>query len=319
MENIMFEDLFEGEINLDENMFNRKGHVGYIALAGRPNAGKSTLINSILGYHLTAVSSRPQTTRKHWKGFYTDEDSQLIFTDTPGIHEPLDKLGNSMKNVINRHIKEADVVVCIADAFRDHLHEDQMVVETLNKHASKIVLAVNKVDVATAEQRQETIDFFKQGLGGKVIAVVEISALKKDGITELLSILKKQLPVTPFIYDPDELTDVFERDIATELIQEAVFGSMRKEIPHGVMVKIDTWKEDSKKIRIDATIHTDREAHRKILVGKNGDQLQRIRKHAVQKIRDNIEKRIDLRMFVKVSPDWRNRRSMLEELGFEVK
>ncbi len=315
----MLDDLFEGELNLDPNLFNREGHVGYIALAGRPNAGKSTLINSILGYHLTAVSSRPQTTRKHWKGFYTDDDSQLIFTDTPGIHEPIDKLGHSMKTVINRHIKEADIVVCIADAFRDHLAEDEMVAETLNSLASRVVLAVNKVDVSTDAQKKETIAFFKERLGSKIVSVVEISALKKNGVDELLSVLKKMLPVSPFIYDPDELTDVFERDIATELIQEAVFGSMRKEIPHGVMVKIDTWKEDSKKIRIDATVHTDREAHRKILVGKNGEQLNRIRKHAVEKIKDNIEKRIDLRMFVKVSPDWRNRRSMLEDLGFEVK
>ncbi len=315
----MLDDLFEGELNLDPNLFNREGHVGYVALAGRPNAGKSTLINSILGYHLTAVSSRPQTTRKHWKGFYTDEDSQLIFTDTPGIHEPIDKLGQSMKTVINRHIKEADIVVCIADASRDHLAEDEMVADTLNSLASRVVLAVNKVDVATDIQRKETIAFFKERLGSKIVNVVEISALKKNGVNDLLSILKKMLPVSPFIYDPDELTDVFERDIATELIQEAVFGSMRKEIPHGVMVKIDTWKEDSKKIRIDATVHTDREAHKKIIVGKNGEQLNRIRKHAVEKIKDNIEKRIDLRMFVKVSPDWRNRRSMLEDLGFEVK
>jgi GTP-binding protein Era len=193
-----------------------------------------------------------------------------------------------------------------------------MVVKTLNTQAQKIILAINKVDVATAEQRQETIDFFKAGLGDKIIATIDISALKKDGIQQLLNLIKKQLPISPFIYDPDELTDVFERDITTELIQEAVFGSMRKEIPHGVMVKIDTWKEDTKKIRIDATIHTDRDAHRKIIVGKNGEQLNRIRKHAVQKIRDNIEKRIDLRLFVKVSPDWRNRQSMLEEFGFEV-
>lgn len=121
----------------------------------------------------------------------------------------------------------------------------------------------------------------------------------------------------PFLYDPDELTDVYERDIATELIQEAVFENMRKEVPHGIVVKIDRWKEDAKKIRIDATVHTDREAHKKIIVGANGQQLNIIKRDAISKIRENIDKRIDLRIFVKVSPDWRDRRKMLDEFGFD--
>ncbi len=312
------EDLFSSDFSLDPDLFNRKGHVGYIALAGRPNAGKSTLINQVLGYHLTAVSSRPQTTRKHWKGFYTDDDSQLIFTDTPGIHEPHDKLGKSMRAVISHHIKEADIVVCIADASREHLEEDEMVAETLSRIAEQVVLAVNKIDFSTEEQRQDTVAFFKERLGGKIVKVVEISAKNGDGVDELLSTLKGMLPVMPFLYDPDELTDVYERDIATELIQESVFENMHKEVPHGIVVKIDSWKEDAKKIRIDATVHTDREAHKKIIVGADGQQLNRIRRDAISKIRENIDKRIDLRIFVKVSPEWRNRRKMLDDFGFEA-
>lgn len=311
------EDLFSGDFSLDPDLFNRKGHVGYIALAGRPNVGKSTLINQILGYHLTAVSSRPQTTRKQWKGFYTDDNAQLIFTDTPGVHEPHDKLGKSMHAVISHHVKEADIVVCIADASREHLEEDEMVASTLNRIAERVVLAVNKIDFSTKEQREETIEFFQSRLGDKIVKIVEISALEGKGVDNLLQTLKDMLPVMPFLYDPDELTDVYERDIATELIQEAVFENMRKEVPHGIVVKIDRWKEDAKKIRIDATVHTDREAHKKIIVGANGQQLNTIKRDAISKIRENIDKRIDLRIFVKVSPDWRDRRKMLDEFGFD--
>ncbi len=309
-------DLFSDELSLDGDLYNRRGHVGYIALAGRPNVGKSTLINSILGYHLAAVSSRPQTTRKHWKGFYTDDDAQLVFTDTPGIHEPNDKLGSSMKTVITQHVKESDIVVCIVDASRDHLEEDEMVIKTLNELAEKIVLVINKVDVSTPEQVVESREFFTTAITKEILGVVEICAKSGNGVDELLSLLKSSLPVMPFLYDPDEITDVYERDIVTELIQESLFTILRKEIPHGTVVKIDKWKEDAKKIKINATVHTDRQAHKKILIGANGEQLNEIRRLAVKNIRENIDKRIDLDLFVKVSPEWRNRKSMLDEFGF---
>lgn len=309
----MNEEFFETD-GLD--YMKHKGHVGFVALAGRPNVGKSTLVNQVLGYHLSAVSSRPQTTRKQWRGIYSDDTAQLVFVDTPGIHEPNDRLGETMIQEITRQLKDSDLVLCIADASREQGEEDDMVAKTVAASGVPVVLAVNKVDVATAEQVITAKTFFSERIGDKLIASVEMSAAENSGVKELLEVLKKPLPVMPFMFDPEQLTDAFERDIACELIQEAVFDNLAKEIPHGVIATIDSWKENPKKLKIQSTVHVDRANHKKMVIGKDGVMIERIRRQAIQKLRENIDKMIDLKLYVKVTPGWRDNPRLLNDFGF---
>ena len=306
----------EFECDLNPDLFNKKGHVGFVAIVGRPNVGKSTLMNQVLDYHLAAVSSRPQTTRKLWRGIFSDDDSQIIFTDTPGIHAPIDKLGEAMTSSISSQLSEADLVLCIVDAYRERGAEDELVVKAIAGCTSKVILAINKVDEATPLQVEETSKYFKNALGNKILGAYRISALKNRGVEALLKGIKAPLPVMPFLYDPEVLTDAFERDIVTELIQEAVFERFTQEVPHGLTVIIDQWKETDKKIRIMATIHIDHERHKKMIIGKNGEMINKVKSEAVSKIRENIDKHIDLKLYAKVSPDWRNNRKMLDEFGY---
>lgn len=299
----------------------RRGFTGDVAVVGRPNVGKSTFINAIIGYHLTAVSMKPQTTRKHWRAIYTDDKCQIIFTDTPGIHEPCDKLGESMFNNIVQQLENADVILCIADASRSHGVEDELICKTIGERKAnkKVILMVNKTDVASPMQIQETIDFFKERLGERISDIIKVSALKKKGLDEIVNTICKYLPTLPFMFDEDSITDAYERDIASELIQEAVFEDYQKEIPHAIVVSVDGWKEDEKKIKIEATLYIERESHRKMILGKDGAKLKHLKSRAIHKLRGNIDKRIDLKIYVKVASDWRNKKTKLRDFGWDVK
>lgn len=299
----------------------RRGLTGDVAVVGRPNVGKSTFINSIIGYHLTAVSIRPQTTRKHWRAIFTDDKCQIVFTDTPGMHEPNDKLGESMFSNIVQQLNNTDVVLCIADASRTHGTEDELICTTINERpfAKKVILMVNKTDVANKDQVQETIDFFQDRLGERISDIVHVSALRKKGLDDVVNAICKYLPTLPFMFDEDSITDAYERDIAGELIQEAIFEAYQKEIPHAMVVSVDGWKEDEKKIKIEATVYIERESHRKMILGKDGSMLKRVKSRAIYKLRENIEKRIDLKLFVKVAADWRNKKTILRDFGWDVK
>ncbi len=311
------DEFFEDE----DSVAPRKGLTGDVAVVGRPNVGKSTFINSIIGYHLTAVSKRPQTTRKHWRAIFTDDKCQVIFTDTPGMHEPNDKLGEAMFSNIILQLKTTDVILCIADASRSHGAEDELICSMINQHSQskKVILMVNKVDKAKKEQIQETIDFFEAKLGDRIAKVIKVSALRKKGLDEVIETICGFLPVLPFSFDEDAITDAYERDIASELIQEAIFEEFSKEIPHAIVVEIDSWKEDDKKIKMGVTMYIERESNRKMIIGRDGVKLKTIKSKAISKLRENIEKRIDMKIFVKVAADWRNKKSKLRDFGWEIK
>jgi len=298
----------------------RSGLTGDVAVVGRPNVGKSTFINAVIGYHLTAVSKRPQTTRKHWRAIFTDDKCQIVFTDTPGIHEPKNKLGEAMFENIVQQLNQTDVILCIADAARTHGVEDELICQTITgrKSKRKVILMVNKTDVATKDQVKETIEFFTTRLGDHITDILKVSALKKKGLEQVIATICKYLPTMPFMFDEDEITDAYERDIASELIQEAVFEEFEKEVPHAMVVSIDSWKEDDKKIKMGVTIYIERESHRKMIIGRDGAKLKRLKSKAVSKLRENIEKRIDLKLFVKVATDWRNKKSRLKDFGWEL-
>ena len=298
----------------------RKGHTGDVAVVGRPNVGKSTFINSVLDYHLTAVSIRPQTTRKHCRAIYTDDKCQIVFIDTPGIHYPNDKLGEIMYKNIIQQLKDADLVLCIADAYRDHGLEDELICDKISElpESKKVVLMVNKVDTASKEQIKETVEFFTERLGDRIIEVIKVSALQKKGLDVVVDKLAANLPVLPFVFDEDDITDAYEREIAAELIQEAVFEEYRDELPHAIVVDIDKWEESEKKINILATLYIERQSHRKMILGKDGVKIKSLKSKAISKLRENIEKRINLKLFVKVADDWRNKKSKLKDFGWDT-
>ena len=293
-----------------------RGRVGFVAIVGRPNVGKSTFINRILNYHLTAVSGKPQTTRRNWRGIYADDDCQVIFTDTPGIHQGRSKLSNSMTQSIKQSLKGTDLILCMCDPTRRCGNEDELVAARLSSFSRNTILVLNKSDLSTKEQRERAVEFYSCHLGGKR-DVIEISAIAGDNVDRLLGRIKARMPEGPFLYPQDQLTDALERDIGAEIIREAALNYLHDELPHATAVEILEWRELPKKVKISANFHVEKASHKPIVVGKNGDMLNRIRRDAVTCLRDLTDGFVELKLFVKVSPDWFNNTRFLRSVGLK--
>lgn len=291
-----------------------QGHVGYVALIGRPNTGKSTFLNTLLDYHLCAVSSKPQTTRQNWLGIYSDDESQLLFLDCPGVHTGKNKLDEAMDKAIKKGIEDADIVLFLFDATRPHGGEDQLVIDYAEEiYGNKpMFIVVNKIDVATEEQNAETNAF----LADRFPAAKRfyISALEKQGTDELLQAIKQELPIAPFLYSPDTMTDAVERQIAQDLIREAILESLTKEVPHCSTVVIEKYEERDKSVHIQAVLHIETEGQKKIVIGRGGEQLNNIKRAAIKKLREIIDVPVRLKIYVKVTPGWRDSQNKLKEL-----
>lgn len=291
----------------------KEGKVGFVTILGRPNVGKSTFINKVLGYHLTAVSTRPNTTRKKWLGILSDEESQIIFADTPGVHSSKNKMQLAMAGSIKSNIEKNDLVLCICDASRDFGNEDSRVAEIVKEAGKPVVLAVNKVDTALPEQIAAMRDCYLSVIGDAT--VFEISSKEGTGIVELIDRLRSMLPEGPFLFPEDQLTDVIERDIAEEIIREAANELVYQEVPQSLTVKIDTWNENEKKIKIAATLFVERNAQKAIAIGEKGSMAKLIMKNARAKLRVDLDKFVDVKLSVKVAPDWQNKKAFLKEKG----
>lgn len=290
------------------------GHVGYIALIGRPNTGKSTFLNALLDYHLCAVSSKPQTTRRNWMGIYSDDDSQLLFLDCPGVHLGKNKLDKAMDSSIQKGLEEADLVLFLFDATRPHGGEDQLVLDYANQiYGQKpFFVIVNKLDIATEEQKVETDSFLEGHF--PLAKRFKISALKQEGTAELLQAIKEELPISPFLYSPETITDAVERQIAQDLIREAILESLAKEVPHCATVVIENYDEREKATHIQAVLHVETEGQKKIVIGKGGEQLDNIKRLAIKKLREIIDLPVRLKIYVKINPGWRDNNQKLKEL-----
>ncbi|MCH2175048.1 MAG: GTPase Era [Lentisphaeria bacterium] len=305
------------EIDLKSILGRPKGHVGYVAIIGRPNVGKSSFINAVLDCHLLAVSSRPQTTRNRWLGIYSTDESQMIFVDTPGAHEPKHLLGESMMDTVGRCLSDADVVLCIADLTRHPGAEDEAVIERMKKCKNDFVLCFNKTDsIEDSEVADEIRNFYKSALSESAKTIFEISAHKRDSLTPVLETITKLLPYEEFLYEKDEITDAFERDLGADLIREAVMEKLYQEVPHSIAVEIEQWQEGGKRLKIQAAVILERDNQKKIVIGKNGTMIEEIRRDSVKLLRELTGEFVDLKLFVKVVPDWRNKKKMLKNLGF---
>lgn len=292
---------------------------GFVAVIGRPNVGKSTLINTILGQKIAAVTPRPQTTRKQQLGILTQDNAQIIFTDTPGIHLAKHKLGNFMNEEAMIALEESDLVLFIVDVSALPHEEDKFIAQSLSKlKHTPIILVLNKID----RVNQDKLAAHRQAYQDLVIPthIQEISALKGINTTTLLNLLVSHLPENPPFFPEDQVTDAYERDLAADLIREAALIILRDEIPHGIAVRMDEFTERGKKgAYIIATMLVERDSQKGIVIGKGGAMIKRISTHARQEIEKMSGRKVFLELRVKVRKNWRNDEHLLRSFGFRGK
>ncbi|MGN0151165.1 MAG: GTPase Era [Wujia sp.] len=296
---------------------------GFVAIVGRPNVGKSTLMNRLIGQKIAITSSKAQTTRNRIQTVYTDQDAQIIFLDTPGINKAKNKLGEYMMNVAHGTLAEVDAVMWIVEPTNFIGAGERHIIDVLGKVSIPVILVINKTDSVQETAVVEAINTYKDVYDFD--AIVPVSALKGKNTDELIVTLKKVLPYGPQFYDEDTVTDQPERQIVSELIREQTLRLLDKEIPHGIAVVIDRMKErpvtgDSMDERglmdIDATIICERESHKGIIIGKQGSMLKKIGTRARGSIENLLDTRVNLKLWVKVKKDWRDSDTMIRNYGY---
>lgn len=289
---------------------------GFVSVIGRPNVGKSTLLNAITGQKIAIMSDKPQTTRNTIRGVITNDKCQLVLIDTPGIHKPRTKLGEYMVNVASETMKEVDLILFLAEATVQAGAQDISIIEQLKKVKTPVFLILNKVDLVSKEKLFSIIEGYSKLMDFK--AVIPVSALKKDGIDIILKEALEFIPEGPPLFSEDMLTDQPEKVIAAEMIREKVLLNLDDEVPHGVGVEVTSFKErDDGLINIQATIFCEKASHKGIIIGKEGKMLKKIGSAARYEIERLLDTKVFLELWVKVKPDWRNSDSMLKNLGYK--
>lgn len=299
--------------NLKEK-FNYKS--GFVAIVGRPNVGKSTLMNRLIGQKIAITSNKAQTTRNRIQTVYTDEEAQIVFLDTPGINRAKNKLGEYMMNVAHNTLNEVDVVMWVVEATTFIGAGERHIIDVLEKIKTPVILVINKIDTVDEEGIFDAIKTYKDVYGFEDI--VPVSALKGKNDRELIKTIKKHLPYGPQFYDEDTVTDQPERQIVAELIREQALRQLDKEIPHGIAVVIDRMKErpDGRLIDIDATIICERDSHKGIIIGKQGAMLKNIGTKARISMENLLDCKVNLKLWVKVKKDWRDSDTLLKNYGY---
>jgi GTP-binding protein Era len=299
------------------NTDNKKYKSGFCALIGRPNVGKSTLMNCLIGQKIAITSNKPQTTRNRIQTVYTSDEGQIVFVDTPGIHKAKNKLGDYMVNVAEHSLKEVDVILWLVEP-SDYIGAgEQHIIEQLKKVNTPVILVINKVDTVKREQLLGYIDAYRKELD--FAEIVPVSALKNDNTDVLIEQIMKYLPYGPAFYDEDTVTDQPTRQIVAELIREKVLKCVDDEIPHGVAVTIEKMKYGKKIVDIDATIICEKDSHKGIIIGKGGAMLKKIGSAARYEIEDLLEQHVNLQLWVKVKKDWRDSDYLIKNFGYDEK
>ncbi len=291
-------------------------HSGFIAIVGRPNVGKSTLLNALLKEKIAIVSDRPQTTRNRILGVYTQADSQMVFLDTPGVHTPRTRLGEYMMRSVNEALQGIDALVAVIDATQVTRQDELLVTEMAGQKCKK-VLVFNKIDLIPKEQLLSLIQRFADKGYDELIP---ISAKTGDGIEALRSLLVSLLPEGPRYFPEDTLTDQPERFLCGEIVREKALLHLKDEVPHGIGVEVLSLKKLSDRLtEINATIYCERASHKGIIIGKQGAMLKRIGAEARQDIEALLDTHVNLKLWVKIREDWRNRSGDLQMLGYTDK
>ena len=289
---------------------------GFVALIGRPNVGKSTLLNYLVGQKVAIMSPQPQTTRNKISGIYTDDQEQIVFIDTPGIHKPKNKLDDFMDKSSYSALDEVDVVLFMVEP-EPAGKGDQYIAELLKKIKKPVFLVINKIDTVQKELILTYIDAYRKHLD--FAEIVPVSALKKDGMEVLLKCIMKYLPYGEPFYDEDTVTDQPMRQIVAELIREKALRCLEDEIPHGIAVTIELMKFRKHIVDIEATIVWERESHKGIISGKQGSMLKKIGSLARPDIEEMVERQVNLKLWVKVKKDWRDSDYLLKNFGYNPK
>lgn len=290
---------------------------GFVTLIGRPNVGKSTLMNCIIGQKIAITSNKPQTTRNRIQTVYTSEEGQIVFLDTPGIHKAKNKLGDYMVTVAEKTLSEVDVILWLVEPSNFIGAGERYIIEQLKKGKTPVILVINKIDTVKKEQLLEYIDTYRKEYD--FAEIVPVSALKAENIKELLKCIMKYLPYGPAFYDEDTVTDQPVRQIVAELIREKTLRLLSDEIPHGVAVSIESMKYKKNIVDIEATIFCERDSHKGIIIGKNGAMLKKIGSMARRDIEELLEKQANLQLWVKVKKDWRDSDFLLKNFGYQEK
>lgn len=290
---------------------------GFVTLIGRPNVGKSTLMNQIIGMKIAITSKKPQTTRNRIQTVYTSEEGQVVFVDTPGIHKAKNKLGDYMVRVAERTIKEVDAILWLVEPSTFIGAGERHIVEQLKKADTPVILVINKIDTVKREEILLFIDTYRKIYDFD--AIVPVSALKGDGKEELLKVIFQYLPYGPAFFDEDTVTDQPERQIVAELIREQALRSLEEEIPHGIAVSIESMKKRKKIVDIEATIICEKNSHKGIIIGKQGAMLKKIGTNARLEIEKLLDSKVNLKVWVKVKKDWRDSDFLLKNFGYNPK
>ena len=291
---------------------------GFVTLVGRPNVGKSTLMNRIIGQKIAITSNKPQTTRNRIQTVYHDDRGQIVFLDTPGIHKAKNKLGEFMVNAAESTFKEVDLVLWLVEATTYIGQGERHIAQELKKSSAPVILVMNKIDKVRKDELLECMNAYKDILD--FAEMVPVSAQNGENVDDLIETMFSYLEEGPQFYDEDTITDQPVRQIVAELIREKALRLLQDEIPHGIAVSIDSMKERPGKnlfYDIDATIVRERDSHKGIIIGKQGAMLKRIGTAARKEIEDFLEAKVNLKLWVKVKKDWRDSDFLLKNFGFK--
>ena len=290
---------------------------GFVTIIGRPNVGKSTLMNHLIGQKIAITSNKPQTTRNRIQTVYTDmERGQIVFLDTPGIHQAKNKLGEYMVNVAEHTLSEVDVILWLVEPSTFIGAGEQHIIKQLKKTKTPVILIINKVDTVEREKILEYIDAYRKVFD--FAEIVPASALREQNLDTVVDVIFKYLPYGPMFYDEETVTDQPERAIVAEIIREKALHALDDEIPHGIAVYIDRMKERRGQniIDIDATIVCERDSHKGIIIGKGGPMLKKIGSNARYEMERLLDTQVNLKLWVKVRKDWRDSELMMKNFGY---
>ena len=292
---------------------------GFVAIIGRPNVGKSTLMNHLIGQKIAITSKKPQTTRNKIQTVYTCEDGQIIFLDTPGIHKAKNKLGEYMVNVAEQTLKDVDVILWLVEPTTYIGAGEKHIAEQLQKTSLPVILVINKVDTVKKEDILQVIDNYRKLYD--FAEIIPASALRGQNTKDIVNSLLKYMPYGPMFYDEDTVTDQPQRQIVAEIIREKALHALDEEIPHGIAVTIEKMRERKGQhiVDIEATIICERDSHKGIIIGKQGSMLKKIGSNARFEIEKMLEEKVNLKIWVKVKKDWRDSDTLMKNFGYNKK